>query len=48
LQRYGIVLKKIAVFSACVLNDVASPIDRDFQYYRRKAKLFAIADAGKH
>jgi hypothetical protein len=38
----------MAVFSACVLNDVASsPIDRDFQNCRREAKLLALADAGK-
>jgi hypothetical protein len=48
LHRYGIVLKEVAVFSECVLIDVASPIDRDFQNCRCKAKLLALADAGKH
>jgi hypothetical protein len=37
----------MAVFSACVLNHVASSIDRDFQNCRRQAKLLALADAEK-
>jgi len=37
----------MALISACVLIDVASPIDRDFQNCRHEAKLLALADAGE-